>query len=414
MTQLPLATFDIPAVEFHRRAAWAQSNGYGPWLWPDIRVEEWRAARESITRALAETLIRGHAKAPLEGDREVMSLAAYTAGIGPLLGRWIAEGRIVASEPLAAVFDLHLRHNRLRMERMLSRATTIVRKLALLNIPVTVLKGMHTAFVYFPDPATRPASDIDLLVSPTDAERANSLFQEEGFLLENSSWREKCWRALDAPSAPRSLLLVHEDGPWTVDLHNSLNYSPRPSMPPADLDQLIPGSPPQVWPGDPTGGVLAQPMLLLHLAVHLSHSMVSLAPLRMAELVLVIRRDTAAGTLVWQEFLAAAVRAGALGIIFPALYFSERLVPTTVPPEILEASAAAAPRGVRRHLERLTPATAQRMERITLAEHFMWANGWQGLGKQAFRDVRLALSARRSQNPYLSFAAQLFKPRHAR
>jgi hypothetical protein len=408
---LPLSAFDITPEEFHRRAIWARSRGNPSWLWPDIGLEDWRAARESITRVLAEVLARGSAETALDGDPEIMSLAAYMGGIGPLLGWWIAEGRIVAADVLAEVFELHLRHNRLRMDRMRLRAVGMIQKLEQSDIPVTVLKGMHTAWTYFPDPATRPVSDIDLLVSPADADHAASIFRAEGFLLDHVSPEEKTWRAGHAPRTPRSLLLVHEDDPWTVDLHNSLNYAPRRSVPGAQLDRVVPDSPRSSWPCGAVGEVLAQPALLLHLAVHLSCSMVNLTPIRMTELALVIRRDVAAGTLLWPEFLSTARRVGALGIIYPAFHFAERLLPGTVPAEILEISASAAPRALRRHLEGLTPATAQRVGRISMTQHFMWSDGWHALGKQVLRDLRLAAATRESWNYYWNQGAQIFKPR---
>src|SRR5262249_2625619 len=96
------------------------------------------------------------------------------------------------------------------------------------------------------------------------------------------------------------------------------------------------------------------------------------------ELVLVIRRDVTAGRLSWPEFLDVGGRTGALGYAYPALRLADKLAPGVVPGEVLDHCAARAPGPVRRALERLTPATAQRIERNSVGEHFMWALGWQG------------------------------------
>jgi len=409
---LPISAFDISEGEFHRRLA--QPRAQGQWLWPEIRIEDWRVAREMITRALAEVLIEGSANTRLEGDPQVMSVAAYTAGIGPLIGWWIAAKRIVASEPIAALFDLHLRHNRLRMERLRASAKEILAALAQADIAATVLKGMHTAFVYFPDPATRPTSDIDLLVRAADAERASTYFREAGFVRTHWQATEESWALPDMPATPRSLSLVHADDPWVVDLHNSLDYWPRKTVAAARIGRCALTSVRPILQEDLPGTVLAQPTLLLHLAVHASHSTVNLTPLRMAELVWVIRRDMEAGDLSWRDFVEAARQAGALGIVYPALYFTERLVPGIVPATVLEASAVAAPGGVRRHVERLTPATAQRIDRISLSEHFMWSDGWLAIGGQIVRDISRAFSTRGAWNLYWDHAARLFQPRFSR
>lgn len=391
---LALSTFDISPEEYRRRAAWAQAQGKPQWLWPDISVEHLESARATIVGVLGDVLARGTSETILEGDPETISLAAYTAGIGPLLGWWIAQGRINASAQIAAVLELHLRHNILRMETMRDRTIEILRSLAHLGIAATVLKGMHTAFSYFPDPATRPASDIDLLVAPEDARSADRHFRDSGFMVRHRSAYETSWGVSDIPSQPSSLLLTHANDPLTVDLHRSLDSRPYPALPAARLDMVARASRPAPWPVDPVGRVLPQPALLLHLAVHAGYAMQSLTPLRMAEIALVIRRDTAPGILRWDAFLDAARQAKALGIILPALYFTERLVPGTVPENVLDAAAAAAPTAVRRHLLQFTPATVQAIDRTSLSERFMWSEGWPALCRRVAYGVLPSTSPR--------------------
>ena len=73
----------------------------------------------------------------------------------------------------------------------------------------------------------------------------------------------------------------------------------------------------------------------------------------------------------WHLVEAMARRAGALGAIYPAVAMVEKLVPGVLPGALVDASASAAPRSVRRQLERLTPATAHRVVRTSIAERFM-------------------------------------------
>jgi hypothetical protein len=375
---LDLSAYDLAPGEFARRAAWAKSQGRDTWLWPDITVHAWRQGRATVTKALSEVLRHGSAETPLTGDPDVLSLAAFTAGLGPLLGWWIAEGRVAASDEIAAVMDLHLRQNRRRMERMRERAEGIVQALAAKSVTVTMLKGMHTAFAYFPDPATRPLSDIDLLIDPAEADRANAHFRDSGYELNFSTFREDTWSVPGSSPEPRSLMLAHADDPWTIDLHRSLNYAPvRPSARRGRIDFVSEPRARQAWPAEAAALVLPQPLLLLHLATHASCPLGSLTPLRMAEVVMVIRRDTALGTLQWPVFLSMARKAGALGIVFPMLHFAEALAPGTVPGEVLEASAAVAPLGVRNAIAPLSAADAQQIVRVSLKEHFMWCEGWR-------------------------------------
>lgn len=401
MTGLALSTFDISPGEFRRRVDWARSQGCPRWLWPDISVERWRAAREALTRVAGEVLTCERSETVLDGDRDAMSLAAYTAGIGPLLGWWIGEGRIAASPEIAEVFDLHLRHNRLRMERMRSRAIEVLRALGRRGIEATVLKGMHTAYAYFPDPSTRPLSDIDLLIRAGDADVANLLLEEAGFVRKYQSRRETSWGAPGENAEPPSLMLTHADDLWTVDLHHSLDYQPRPTVAPARLDRVALPSERSAWSAGPKGFALGQPLLLLHIATHASCPLDSLTPLRMIEMAMIVRHDVASGALRWDAFLDQARHAEALGIVFPALHFTDRLAPGTIPGDVLAASAAAAPGTVRRYLAEFTPATIQAIHRISLRERLVWSEGWYAVARQLGHDFLPAISSPHIWKHYL-------------
>jgi hypothetical protein len=123
--------------------------------------------------------------------------------------------------------------------------------------------------------------------------------------------------------------------------------------------------------------VLDQPLLLLHLAAHAGAGWQNLTLLRQVELVLVIRQDLAAGRLSWDAFADLGARTGASSYAYPALALAEKLAPGTIPGAVLDRCAAPAPQAVRRAVERLTPATAQRIDRNSVGEHFMWAEGWR-------------------------------------
>jgi len=129
------------------------------------------------------------------------------------------------------------------------------------------------------------------------------------------------------------------------------------------------------------------------LAVHAGAGLQNLNLLRLVELALVVRRDTGSGALAWDAFVAAGRRAGALGYAFPALHLSNALCPGLISTDVLAACAQHAPAGVARFVQRLTPATAQRVDRTSLAEHFMWSRGWADHLRQLAADVAPAVGA---------------------
>jgi hypothetical protein len=371
------ATDEMPAEEVRRRFAWARRQGRPAWLWPDVQIEAWRSAMDRIGGATA-SILAGEQRADLDGAPEAIGLAAYTSGMGPLLGLWLEQGRLKTSEPVAAVLTRHLAHNRLRAACIDAEASEIVARLAERGVAVVVLKGAHTGATYFPEPGVRPASDIDLLVTAGDAAVAEAVMQGCGLALKGRNQWESNWAMFSARPEPRSLTYVHAEDPWSVDLHEALNITVGEGTPVAELDRGAPMASRGRWPVDPRAGVLDQPLLLLHLAAHAGAGWQNLTLLRQVELVLVIRQDLQAGRLSWDAFLKAGDRTGALSYAYPALALAEKLALGTVPGDVLEHCAVRAPKAVRRALERLTPATAQRIDRNSVGEHFMWAEGWRG------------------------------------
>jgi hypothetical protein len=368
---------EILKEEVRRRFAWARRQGRPAWLWPEVPIDAWRSAMDSLGAATAAVLA-GEGGVSLEGEPEAIGLAGYTSGMGPLLGLWLEQGRLSASGPVAVTLGRHLTHNRLRAARMESAAARIVGRLADRGIETLVLKGAHTAPAYFPETGARPASDIDLLVAADDGRAAERVMRDCGLALKARSQWESTWTDPSARDEPRSLTYVHAEDPWSIDLHNALNISVGRGTPLAELGRAWPMASVRWWPVDPRGRVLDQPLLLIHLAAHAGAGWQNLTLLRQVELVLVIRQDLAAGRLRWGAFLDIGARTGALGYAYPALRLAEKLAPGTVPGEVLDQCASQAPGAVRRALEPLTPATAQRIDRTSLGEHFMWAEGWQG------------------------------------
>jgi hypothetical protein len=376
----------MTVAEVRRRFAWARRQGRPAWLWPEVSIAAWQRALERIQAAVSGVLA-GSEGAVLSGEPEAIGLAGYTSGMGPLLGLWREQGRLQASGAVAAVLERHLAHNRAREARMSAAAAGIVDRLVAAGIRPVVLKGAHSGCAYFPEPGARPASDIDLLVGATDVSGAEAVLRSAGLVLQDRGRWESSWRDPALGAEPRSLTFVHAEDPWSIDLHGSLNLSAGEGTPLAELDlgrPMVGGSP---WQLDPRAGVLDQPLLLLHLAAHAGAGWQNLTLLRQVELALVIREDLAAGRLSWDAFVDLGVRTGALGYAYPALRLCEELAPGAVPGPVLDACARQAPPAVRQALARLSPASAQRIDRSSVAEHFMWTSGWRGRLRQLAADL---------------------------
>ncbi len=372
---LPLDAFDLPPETVQARFAWAERRGNPRWLWPDVDPRDWSTALERIEAILRAVLTGSDAPPPLDGPLAALEVAAYTSGTGALLGVWLERGTIGASAPVAAMLSYHLRHNRLRMQRLTAHAAALCEALHRAGATPVLVKGMHTAHAYFPEPGARPLADVDLVLAPEQIEAAEIVLREQGYAPGETIAgppRQQEWRTPLARLLPRTLAFVHHDDPWAIDLQSSFDRRFASGGRTVRMEDGVRHSGQGTWPVGRGAKVLGQPWLLLYLAVHASNGFENLSLLRLTELALVARADTAAGRLDWGAFVAAAERAGALGLIYPALHLCEALAPGGVPADVRRLSCEAAPESASRLVESLTPATAHRVLALR-GEKFLWA-----------------------------------------
>jgi Uncharacterised nucleotidyltransferase len=398
----------------NERFDWARRRGQANWLWPDVSIESWRDASKDIADAV-RGLLAGKSGVALDcGNAQAMSVAAYTSGMGPLLGCWIESGLLRVSDSVGETLRLHLSENRQRMLGLSSVARSVIGKLAEQDIRPLVVKGMHTAFRYFPEPGARSVSDIDLVIPMKSMPAAERVFADLGY---NRIFRMQAPYACDwvlpaVSNTPRTLMYVHRDDPWSFDVQGSLN---RRLLTGAlvMLDKLSPPTDVVHWPLSSEASVLPQPLLALHLAAHISQILLSATLLRVTELVLVIRTDEASGLFCWQEFLHGARTIGSR-FVYPALIFCEQLAPGTVPPDVLAACAEDAPGNLRDIMSRLTIDSAQPLGRYSIRERFMWAGNWTERAKQIAGE--LAIDGRRQPlgRTLYSIGTKLWALRHGR
>ena len=371
---------DLDAESIAARFTWARRRGHPEYLWPDLPHERWRRALEEIERATRKVFREEPSsirwELPPDLDPKAVGVAAFTSGMGPLLGYWVETGTIRARPDVAAVLLLHLQHGRRRAKALNAELIRTASVLHRARITCTVLKGMHTGPSYFPDPGTRPCADIDLLIQPAEMVPATRALRTGGYVPAiHQSRPVKCdWVPPGAPTRLRSLELTHARNPWTIEIHESLDrdfFGIRTvgfgSVGTADTHASNKSV--------PALRALAQPLLLAFLALHASQELHHLQMVRLVELVLVIRRDEAAGFFSWNELEDMLVRTSAMRFVYPAFELAERLVPGTLDATFRAHLAAAAPALMARVVARLTPANAQRLESLSLDERFMWATG---------------------------------------
>jgi len=106
---------------------------------------------------------------------------AETHGLGPLLYTHLKAADVSLPTPtkrdLQALYLRHRHANQVRTRVL----TEILAACKVENIQVLVLKGAALAHLIYPEPGLRPMRDIDLLVDPAEAIRAQRVLAELGF-----------------------------------------------------------------------------------------------------------------------------------------------------------------------------------------------------------------------------------------
>jgi hypothetical protein len=228
-------------------------------------------------------------------------------------------------------------------------------------------------------------SDIDLLISPADAEAAADVLRGVGYRQAAATSLESTWVHRRASREPVTMTSLEADDPWSIDLHVSLDVRGPPGATPARLSRAMAATEPCGWLHG--ANQLRQPMLLLHLAAHAGSGFHNLTLLRLVEIVLVARADVAHGGLRWVEVIELGEATGGLVFAYPVLALARRLSPDDIPHGVVERCARAAPVRVRRVVEGLRPASAHRIDQPTLREHFAWTAGLGGWLRRLGADV---------------------------
>ncbi len=340
--------------------------------------ERFASAMAELARVTSVLIGRPESSAAIEdgaADTRAISIAAFTAGMGPLLGYWMETGRLAASDATAEALAAHLDHGRRRAERLRSELDVLLQRFDSEGVPITVLKGMHTASVYFPEPGTRPMADIDLLIQRDALPVIGRVLSDLGFTRVGLVRGRETWSA-PGPQVPLSLELTHCDNPWEVDLHLTLDRRMVRGVT-ASLDPVRPDDLCQWRVGPVQVRVLAQPLLAAHLALHASNHFEITSLLRLVELAQMLRADVERATLDWTALARRLQDSDAAAFAFPSLELVEKLVPGTLDPAFRARIRDEAPAAVRHFVDRTDPASAMQLFQRSIEAKLMWLPDWQ-------------------------------------
>lgn len=372
---------DAPFDELRQRQyAWRATQRPDA-LWPGLDRAIIQSAADAIGTAVARVL--GGTRARLEftsGENaehraRAIGVAALLTGTGPLLGAWMERGELDVDQPIARVLARHLAHGRAREARIRAVVLPVLARMERDRLEPGVIKGFHTAQVYFPEPGARPFSDVDVVVPPAAIARAEQQLTETGFVPEPRTGGigyKREWCPPEGRGEVWSYELWHARSRWKLDLHDGLNFDSvvrnvsTPQTPRfSDVLQLEGVS---LRVADPNE-------LLAALAAHASTELYSQRLLRLVEIVLVVRRAAAHRTLDWPAVESSLAERESLRFAYPILTLTERLAPGTVDARLLARLRNATTSRARAVTDTLTPTAPILDSGFSLRERLIWARG---------------------------------------
>ena len=394
---------DAPLDELRRREDTWHSTHRAEALWPGLDGTVIQAAADAIGAAVAGVL-RGEptrlAFAATGPDPErrarAIGVAALLTGVGPLLGAWIERGELDAEPLLARLLARHLAHARAREMRIRTGVMPVLARMQGAGLEPGVIKGFHTAHAYFPEPGARPSSDVDVVVPPAAIAEAERLLGEAGYValrrVGTTSYKRE-WLPPGESSDVWSYELWHARSRWKLDLHDGLHFTEV-------LQYVHTSQEPrfaQILTLDGVTLRVADPNeLIAMLAAHASTELYQQRLLRLVELVLVVRRATALGTLEWRAVESSLAERGWLRFAYPMLALTERLAPHTVDAALLARSAAATTARAREVASTLSPTAPILGKSFSLRERLIWASGVRATMRWLWRMIAPLEGASRS------------------
>ena len=372
---------DAPLDELRRREDAWHSTHRAEALWPGLDSATIQAAADALGAAVAGVLRGDSARLAFaatgpdaERRARAVGVAALLTGAGPLLGAWIERGELDAEPPLARVLARHLAHARARETLIRAAVMPVLARMERAGLEPGVIKGFHTAHAYFPEPGARPFSDVDVVVAPSAIAEAERLLGEAGFVALRRVGRKSYKREWLPPNVQGdvwSYEIWHARSGWKLDLHDGLNFAAV--MQNVDTPQVPRFTETLALDGVRLRAADANELIAL-LSAHASTEIYSQRLVRLVELVLVVRRASALGTLDWRAVESSLAERGSLRFAYPMLALSERLAPDTVDSALLARLSSATTARARAVTRTLSPTAPILDQDFSLRGRLIWAS----------------------------------------
>ncbi len=198
-------------------------------------------------------------------DWHTLPQQAEAHGMAPLLYTYFKAAQVpmpfATRRLLQGLYVRHQQASRVRVQVL----GEILQTFASEDITVCLLKGAALAHLIYPDPGLRPMRDVDLLVSPIDAGRAQNLVRDLGFDAPRASLAHTSDKHLPAATLYR--------GGFRISLEIHHNLFDRAAGRSATLSDVI--ARPLTFPSAPdtVAYTLGHTHMLWHLCQHLRASM---------------------------------------------------------------------------------------------------------------------------------------------
>ena len=353
-----------------------------------------QSAADAIGDVVARVLRGEHARLEfprpgVDDERRVRALgvAGLLTGVGALLGAWIERGEVESDPAFAPALARHLAHGRARGARIRAAVIPVLARMERAGLSPGVMKGFHTAHVYFPEPGARPFADVDVVVAPEAIPRTEAILRDAGFIPEvrvGTTNYKREWSPPEGRGDVWSHELWHVRNRWKLDLHDGLNFAyvlqnVRAAQVPRFTDTLR---------LDDVVLRIADPSEVIALqAAHASTELYSHRLLRLVELVLVVRRAASLGTLDWRAVESSLAERESSRFAFPMLALAERLAPGTVDADLLARLERGTTARARRVTSGLTPTAPILDTRFSVSDRLMWASGVLATARRLWRMV---------------------------
>jgi hypothetical protein len=303
-----------------------------------------QARLHRITETLAADLGDPAAEPPKWSELEWRLAPAVAAmhGISPLLAgalRWQGPPH------WASFLAEQRRHALLRQQRIEELLATIDERARSAGVALVALKGAALQMAGLYGAGERPMADLDLLVSPADAQAAVAVLLALSYRDAGTTWKHQ---GFDPPNAERrGILGEHADNPIKIDLHHRI--SERLPLALTDLTDIV--FPPHAQPG--LNGYPRAASMMAHVLAHAAGTMTcrGLRLIQLCDIERLARRMTDAD---WADLGRLHGDDRRLWWAAPPLMLAARYFPDAVPHDVLARLERDCPWMLRRVVHRRT------------------------------------------------------------